>query len=487
VRLLSVRNVIAASTFIFFAASIYLAIFFIFPSSLQAQSLHAQWYPTRLARITSLQKIKALGRMTLITQNNANAYYMYRGEKMGFEYDLAQSLAEHLGVSLQVITPGWSQMIPALEKGKGDFIAAGLTITEDRQEHIAFSIPYMDVQQMVIVHKDQTAIQSEEDLNGLTIHVREQTSYEQRLQELQDQGLDVHIVLHRDVPTEDLIRQVAAKNIPATVADSNIAQLNRRYFPEIRMAFPISEKQNLGWAVRKQDHALLQAINEFLVSAQDDGLFAQIYHNYYANAAIFDYVDLKKFHERIETRLPDFETMIKKEAEEFGFDWRLIAAVVYQESHFDPHASSYTGVKGLMQVTLNTAREMGITNRLAPAQSIHAGVKYLSRLYNRFTNIKDHTLRLRFALASYNIGYGHVRDAQRLAQQQGLDPNKWSSMTKILPLLSQPRYYSQTRYGYARGTEPVRYVKRIYSYYEILRQKADTSPSTVQENSSKTS
>ncbi len=485
--MLSARNLIAACAFIFFVTGICIAGSLIVPASLQAESLHAQWYPTRLARISSLQKIKALGQINLVTQNNANAYYMYRGQKMGLEYDLAQSFAEHLGVSLHVLTPGWSQMIPALEKGKGDFIAAGLTITENRQEHVAFSIPYMDVQQMVIVHKDQATIQSEKDLNGLTIHVREHTSYEQRLQELQDQGLDVHIALHRDVPTEDLIRQVATKDIPATVADSNIAQLNRRYFPEIRMAFPISEKQSLGWAVRKKDQSLLQAINNFLASAQEDGLFAQIYHNYYANVAIFDYVDIKKYHDRIETRLPDFENMIKKEAREFGFDWRLIAAVVYQESHFDPHASSYTGVKGLMQVTLNTAREMGITNRLEPAQSIHAGVKYLSRLYDRFKGIKDHTQRLRFALASYNVGYGHVRDAQRLAQKQGLDPNKWSSMIKILPLLSQPRYYSQTRYGYARGTEPVRFVKRIFSYYEILRQKADTSPSTAQDRTSKKS
>ncbi|MFP4257477.1 MAG: membrane-bound lytic murein transglycosylase MltF [Desulfovermiculus sp.] len=485
--MIPVRNMPLCSAFSFFVTSICIAGFLVLPASLQAEPLHAQWYPTRLARISSLQKIKALGRITLITQNNANAYYMYRGDKMGFEYDLAQAFAEHLGVSLHVVTPGWSQMIPALKKRKGDFIAAGLTITENRQEHVAFSLPYMDVQQMVIVHKDQSAIQRTEDLSGLTIHVREHTSYEQRLQELRDQGLDVHIVLHRDVPTEDLIRQVAAKDIPATVADSNIAQLNRRYFPEIRMAFPISERQSLGWAVRKQDQALLQAINEFLASAQDYGSFAQIYHNYYANAAIFDYVDLKKFHERIKTRLPDFAGMIKKEAKAFGFDWRLIAAVVYQESHFDPQASSYTGVKGLMQVTLNTAREMDIANRLEPAQSIHAGVKYLSLLYDRFKDINDHTQRIRFALASYNIGYGHVRDAQRLAQNEGLDPNKWSSMTKILPLLSQPRYYSQTRYGYARGTEPVRYVKRIFSYYEILRQKADTSPSTVQESSSKTS
>ena len=443
----------------------------------QSELVHSQWRPSELEGLSSLQKILASNRMTILTQNNANSYYIYREEKMGFEYDLAHAFAQRLGVSLHVQNPGWSDLIPDLLSGKGDFIAAGMTKTEDRQQKVDFSVPYMDVQQMVIVHKDRLDIRKQEDLSGMTVHVREHTSYKRRLRELQKQGLDITLKLHSNIPTEEFIRLVAQQNIPVTVADSNIAQLNRRYYPDIRIAFPVSEKQRLGWAVRKTDDELLQAINDFLLAAQEDGTYARIYQKYYANVAIFNYVDLKKFHERIDTRLPKYEAMIKKEAKKFGFDWRLISAVIYQESHFDPQATSYTGVRGLMQVTRDTAKEMGISNRLNPKQSIHAGVKYLSRMYARFEDIIPHTRRLRFALASYNIGYGHVRDAQRLAQKQDLDPDTWSALKKTLPLLRQPKYYTQTRYGYARGTEPVRYVQRIFSYYDILRQKADV-PST---------
>ena len=427
----------------------------------------------------SLVQIVASGRITVLTQNNANSFYMYREKEMGFEYDLAQAFAHDLGLSLQIRTPGWSELIPSLQKKNGHFIAAGMTITEKRQEEVDFSIPYMDVQQMVVVHKDAHSIQDLDDLSGMTIHVRKHTSYQQRLEELQEEGVDMKLKVHTNMPTEEFIRLVANKDIQATVADSNIAQLNRRYYPDIRIAFPISEKQSLGWAVRKQDQALLHAINDFLISAQNDGTFARIYQKYYANVAIFDYLDLKKFHQRLTTRLPDYQETIKEEASQFGFDWRLIAAVIYQESHFDPQATSYTGVQGLMQVTQDTAQEMGITNRQDPEQSIHAGVKYLSRLYARFEEISNQEQRLRFALASYNIGYGHVRDAQRLAQKQGLDPNKWSSLLTTLPQLRQSKYYTQTRYGYARGTEPVRYIKRIFAYYDILRQKAETTSSTA--------
>jgi membrane-bound lytic murein transglycosylase F len=186
---------------------------------------------------------------------------------------------------------------------------------------------------------------------------------------------------------------------------------------------------------------------------------------------IFDYVDVKTFHRRLDTRLPRYIDIIKKEAERYDFDWRFIAAVVYQESHYNPRARSYTGVKGLMQVTLRTAREMGIENRLDPAQSIHAGVKYMRKMYERFDDIDRRRDRLLIALASYNVGYGHVRDAQTIARRKGLDPEKWSSLKKTLPLLRYKKYYTTVRYGYARGTEPVRYVERILTYYDILRKK----------------
>ena len=197
----------------------------------------------------------------------------------------------------------------------------------------------------------------------------------------------------------------------------------------------------------------------------------KLHGKYYGAVEVFDYFDLKKFHERIETRLPKYAPIIKEEAQKFGFDWRLIAAQVYQESHYNPRARSYTGVKGLMQVTLETAGEMGITNRLDPLQSLKAGIRYLHKLYLRFDDINNSEDRLNFALASYNIGYGHMRDAQGLALQKGLDPDKWSSMKEVLPYLMKRQYYRKTKYGYARGREAVTYVERIQTYYDILKQK----------------
>ena len=183
---------------------------------------------------------------------------------------------------------------------------------------------------------------------------------------------------------------------------------------------------------------------------------------------LFDYVDLKRFHQKIKTRLPKYEKIIKQEASKHGLDWTLIAAVIYQESHFNPTARSYTGVRGLMQLTLPTARELGVKNRLDPVQSIQGGVKYLKKLWARFEDIHGPD-RMLFTLASYNIGYGHVRDAQMLAQLQGLDMKRWASVEQCLPLLMDEAYYPQTKHGYARGKEPVHYVKRIIAYYDILR------------------
>lgn len=420
----------------------------------------------------SIRKIKEKGKLTAIMVNNANVYYSYRDQYMGFEYDLVKAFADSLGVELEVITPGWDHLYDTLNSGKGDIIAAGVTITELRESTVNFSHGYLDIQQQVIVHQSDNSIQSIEDLNGREVHVRAGTSYEERLKQLVRDGMDIEIVVHKDTPTEELIREVAEKSIEITLADSNVALLNQRYYPDIKIAFPIEKNQSLGWAVREGDNQLLIHINKFFKQAKENGRFAQVYEQYYRSVAIFDYVDLKKFHNRLETRLPKFKDVIQEEATKCGFDWRMIAAVVYQESHFNPKAKSYTGVRGLMQVTLETAREMGIKNRIVPTQSVKAGVGYLSKLYERFDDIQNADERMLFALASYNVGYGHVRDAQEICRDKGWDPEQWTFLKKALPLLMDEDYYSRTTYGYARGTEPVRFVSRIMIYYDIIKQKA---------------
>jgi len=422
-------------------------------------------------RDSSLEGIRRSGKLVLITDNNAHCYYTYREKPMGFEYDLAKAFADRLGVALEVLTPGWDGLFPALQKGRGDLVAASLTITEKRRVKVDFSDPYLPIRQHLIYHREARAPRSIADLAGRPLHVRRGSSYQERLRELQAEGIDLDLVLHANVPTEELIRQVADQEIALTVADSNVARLNQRYYPAVAIGFPLSEEQSLAWAVRKGNTSLLREINAFWKAIKADGTFDKIYRKYYTGVKNFDYVDVISFHKALETRLPHYEELIRREAERHGFDWRLIAATVYQESHFNPHARSHTGVRGLMQLTLETAAEMGIENRLDPEESVRGGVQYLAGIYARFTDIQGLD-RMLFTLAAYNVGYGHVRDAQQIARDQGLPPDKWSSIRETLPLLRFRKYYSTTQYGYARGTEPVRFVTRILNYYDILRNQS---------------
>ncbi len=420
-------------------------------------------------RESRLQQIWKNGKITVITDNNEHCYFIYKDAPAGFEYELALEFAKYLVVDLEVVTPGWDEMFELLTTGKGDFIAASLTRLPARETFMDFSDEYLSIQQFIIVHKDNKEINMVEDLNGKTIHVRSATSYQQRMAELKKEGLNIQLALHKNVPTEELIRQVAEKEIEVTVADTNVALLNRRFYPDITMAFPVTAKQSLAWGVRKNDKGLLEEINKFFVQILKNGTFEKIYDLYYGSLEIFDYVDLKTFQKRIDTRLPKYKKLIEQEAAKYDMDWRLIAAIMYQESHFDPKARSHTGVRGLMQLTLKTAEELGVENRLDPVQSIRGGVKYLNGLYHRFDDIDDNTDRMLFALASYNVGYGHVRDAQKIAEKLSLNPQEWKTIKKTLPLLSFPEYNRHTRYGYARGTEPVRYVDRIITYFDVLR------------------
>jgi membrane-bound lytic murein transglycosylase F len=389
---------------------------------------------------------------------------------MGFEYDLAKAFSDYLDVELEIATPTWEGLLQGLEERKGDFVAASMSVTKSRSERVDFSTAYLPVQQYIVLNKDDPA-KTLKDLAGKTVCVRKGTTYEEVLKKLKGNGLNIRIRLYDDMPTEELIRMVAEKEIEATVADSHIALLNRRYYPDARIAFPVGKPSKIAWAVRKGEERLLRQINKFFEMIKEDGTFDRIYAEYFRNVETFDYVDLKRYYRRLETRLPKYRDTIKKVAEKYGFDWRLIAAMIYQESHFDPRARSYTGVRGLMQVTLDTAREVGIESRLDPKQSIHGGVKYLKKSYDKFEGLPEPE-RLLMALASYNVGYRHVQDAQYIAKTQNNDPNSWAAVKKTLPLLCRRKYYKKTRSGYCRGREAVRYVDRIMTYYDILKREA---------------
>ncbi|MGA1874350.1 MAG: membrane-bound lytic murein transglycosylase MltF [bacterium] len=433
------------------------------------------------SRFTALDKIRKSGAITVITQNDPYCFYIYRGNPMGFEYELAQAFAKFLGVSLKVQTAHtWDGMIGHL--GQAHLIAANLGPSVARLGDTDFSDSYLTVQQHLIFHKNRHDLKSIDDLEGKTIHVQKGSSYEDRLRELQREGLHLTIKTYEDVTTEDLIQKVAQKEIEITIANSNIALLNRRYYPDIQIGFSIKKSQSLAWAVLKGEEEFVEEINRFFKTITEDGTFDRIFNRYYENIEHFDYVDIKKFHSRLQTKLPKYKDLIKKASQRHRFDWRLIAAQIYQESHFNPRARSFTGVRGLMMLTIPTAQLMGIDNRLDPDQSIKGGVKYLRRLYNCYDKAEERD-RILISLAAYNVGPGHIQDAQEIAQKMNMDPYKWSSLKKTLPLLSRPEYYQSSKYGYCRGYEPVQYVQRIMTYYDILRQK-DTEVAYLAQNQS---
>ncbi|MFP4474086.1 MAG: membrane-bound lytic murein transglycosylase MltF [Desulfatibacillaceae bacterium] len=418
---------------------------------------------------SDLQRIVERGELVLITRKNSPSYHRYEGRAMGFDYEMAAAFAQYLGVRLRVVTPEPSEMIPDLLSDRGDIIAANFAVTPDRLRILDFSEPYGSVEMHLMVHRRNQDIQELADLAGRTVHVRPGTAYERAMVDLRRLGEEFNIETI-DAPVEELLEMVDQKEIDVTVAYSNHALLNRRYYPNVEAAFPISEPMPVAWAVAKGRTGLLARINDFLAESRENGSLGETQERYYANIDAFDYLDVTRFHSRVRTRLPHYRDTIRETSAAYGFDWRLIAAVVYQESHFNPRATSFTGVRGIMQVTRVTAMEMGIIDRTDPVQSIDAGVGYLRKMYDRYDYL-DEPDRMHVALAAYNVGHGHVADAMKLAGKLGMDPHRWSSLKRTLPLLRYRKYYSQAVYGYCRGMEPVRYVRNVRTYHDILRQR----------------
>lgn len=419
---------------------------------------------------TSLKYILKKGEITLITQNNAHCFYIYRDQPMGFEYELAKAFAEYLGVKLKVqIIEKWEDLIPVLRNSKGAFIAASMTASPERKKTASFSDGYMRVRQHIIVNKKNGDIQNQEDLAGHTVHVGK-TPYEEQLKKLKARGINLKIVLHEETATEELIQKVSEGEIEITIAYTNIAYLNRRYYPRITVTGAISEYESLAWAVDQNALSLVSSINTFFKTIKGNGKFAEIYNRYYSDIDSFDNMDVNNFYAMMQTRFPLYSQTIKDVSAKYGFDWRLIAAQAYQESHFDPLAQSHAGAYGLMQITEQTAFSLGFMDIYDTEQNIYAGVEHLKNLYNSYYRASGLD-RLLIALAAYNIGEGHIMDAKDLAVKKNLDPDNWASLSRVLPLLSEQRYYSKTKYGYCRGFEAVNYINQIMNYYDILKKE----------------
>jgi len=438
-------------------------------------TFHAGAFPADGFQDLSLDRILAAGELRVITGSSPHSYYIYRNESRGFDYELAREFAARLGVRLRVVPcRTWEEMLTALNRGRGDVIAAGNEITRSRTRQVAFSDSYREVQPHLISHRRLAPITELRDLAGKTVDVSRGSAHHERLEELRNQGIDVSIRVHDNLPEDQLIQRVVRGEIDFTIANSNIALMIRRYYPSATVRPLSRDTIPLGWAARRDARHLLEKINEFFRSMIQTGRLEDIYEKYHWNIGDFDYIDLKTFHDRTRIRLPRYRPFIKDAAQRSGFDWCLIAAQAYRESHLDPLARGANDARGLMQVLPATGRSLKITDLLDPVANIKAGVQYLKSVYDQLDGMEEDD-RLLTSLAAYNAGPGHVQDARRLASKMGLDPNRWESLTKTLPLLRFRKYYQEAEQGFCRGDITVAYVKHIMIYYDILkRQELDT-------------
>ncbi|MCE2431846.1 MAG: membrane-bound lytic murein transglycosylase MltF [Candidatus Latescibacteria bacterium] len=423
-----------------------------------------------------LTGLKERRRLRMITRNNAMTYFIYRGQQIGFEYELMKRFASQHDLRLEIVIPNsHAELLSYLNEGRGDVVASAMTITEVRQEQAAFTQPYNEVSELVVVHADGDSIASLQDLAGRTIHVRASSSFYTTLMALQDsiKGLEIALVPD-NVETEDILAGVEEGLYDLTLCDSNLLDIERAYGRRLKAALSIKPTA-LGWAVRKDNSDLLAALNEY-IKEEKGGLFFNIMKKRYfkSTRAVARAKDSMRV--GLSGQLSPYDELAKKYASQYGQDWRLITAQMYQESRFDPAAVSWVGAQGLMQVMPSTGEDLGFTDLHEPQESIHAGVKYMHQLINRFDHKLPMEVRIRFALASYNVGYGHVLDARRLAREMGWDPNRWfGNVEQAMRLLSQPDYYERARYGFCRGGQPVHYVKNIQNFYDAYVEILNTT------------
>jgi membrane-bound lytic murein transglycosylase F len=418
----------------------------------------------------TLTEIKRSGELIVVTRNAPTTYFIdQRGKAAGPEHDLVTAFADWLGVEVEfVMRDSVGEVLDAVEQAEADLAAAGLTITAGRRDRFRFGPAYQPVTQQVVCRRDQTQPEEIADLIGLDIRVIADSSYQERLQALRTEhpGLEWEAVA--GTTTEALLRGVWQREFDCTVADSTIVDINRRYFPELTAPLNLSREQQLGWVMAQPRKELAGAVDDWLDEYREQGGLETMRERYFAFFSEFDYVDIRKYIRRIDERFPQYRQWFREAAEQHDLPFTLIAAQGYQESHWRADARSPTGVRGIMMLTQPTAKAMGVTDRLDPRQSIFGGAAYLARMKQRFVDDVTEPDRTLLALAAYNVGRGHMHDAQVLARRQGLSPYRWRDIRQVLPLLADPDYYRDLKYGYARGHEPVRYVQRIREYRHVL-------------------
>lgn len=433
-----------------------------------------------------IQQIKERGVLRVIMEYNSISYFIYRGQRFGFEYELMQEFAKSLGVKLEIVVARSSDdQFNLLNEGKGDIIANGLLSNEKIKQKASFTLPYRNVEQVIVqrktgrylhaadsTYRNDTTINSTTELSDKIVYVAENSIYYDKLKELSNTlGINIDVrILSDDRGTEDIIEAVANNEIDFTIANKDIALLNKSYFENLDVSTSIGVAENLRWAVRNNSPQLLTYINNWITSSLKEKLYATLYDRYFNQQKNIQFGFDEENAMYQQGGISHYDAIIQKYAKKINWDWRLVAAIIHQESKFNPNARSWCGAQGLMQLMPGTARDLGVYGAevYQPDRNVRAGTDYLKQLEKQWSNVSDFTQRIKFILASYNAGPGHVSDAARLAAKYGYRSDKWDGNVEYFMLYkSNPKFYNDNvcKYGYCRGQEPFNYVRRIVKKY----------------------
>ncbi|MEM6512548.1 MAG: membrane-bound lytic murein transglycosylase MltF [Pseudomonadota bacterium] len=418
-----------------------------------------------------LEQVLDMGELRVVTRDSPVSFYDGPDGPGGPEYDLFSRFAKELGVELNIIAvESVSEILPALLSGEAHMAAAGLSVTEARREYLNFGHPYNRVDMQLVYKLGTGKPRSLEDVEGRLIEVMAGSSHAEMLTTLSELYPGITWHENADLEVTDLLTSVAFGDLDLTIADSTEFNIQRHFHPDLRVALDLQLDDPIAWAFPKgKGDTLLTRADEFIIDARRDGTIERIHERYYGHTDRFDYVGTRNFIRHYESRLPRYRAMFEEAGAEWGVDWRLLAAIGYQESHWRARAVSPTGVRGIMMLTRATADFLGIDDRVDPRNSIFGGAEYYARQTERVADDVLEPDRTWMALAAYNVGFYHLKDAQQIVEWQGGDPYAWIDVSEALPLLAQRKWYSRLPYGYARGWEPVLYVNNIRSYYNILK------------------
>lgn len=417
-----------------------------------------------------LDQVREIGELRVVTRDSPSAAFIGPDGPSGPEFDLVQGFADRLGVALVIESvASVSEIVPRLLRGRVHMAAAGLSITPSRQEYLNFGHPYEAVDMQLIYRLGEGKPHSVEDIVGRRIEVLAASSHSDMLASLKHEYPGLEWTENADAEVAQLLGKVASGEIDYTIADSIEFNIYRNFHPDLRVALDLEVGDPLAWAFAKNGgNSLLAAADNYLIEQQRNGTLDRIHDRYYGHTKEFDYVGTRNFIRHYESRLPRYREMFEEAGRDAGVDWRLLAAIGYQESHWRSQAVSPTGVKGIMMLTEDTADYLGLDDRVDPVNSIFGGARFYARQTERVPDTVDEPDRTWMALASYNVGFNHIKDARWIVEQQGGDPDSWVDLEKALPLLAQRKWYTQVPFGYARGWEPVLYVNNIRAYYNIL-------------------